>query len=84
MSHLYTHTHTNTNTHTHTQTDSNFVIFWKNCKIKYMSNTGTRNIIPKKFLFFNENIRSKRDSGQIERNRLKYLHYLNKMIENAR
>ena len=26
-----------------------------------------------------ENIRSNKDSGQIERNKLKYLHYLHKM-----
>ena len=35
-----------------------------------------------KFKFFNENVRSKKDSGQIERNKLKYFHHLNKMIEN--
>ena len=35
-----------------------------------------------KFKFFNENIRSNKDSGQIERNKLKYLHHLNKKIEN--
>ena len=34
-----------------------------------------------KFKFFNENIRSNKDSGQIERNKLKYLHYLNKLIK---
>ena len=33
------------------------------------------------FKFFNENIRSQKDSRQIERNKVKYLHYLNKMIE---
>ena len=30
--------------------------------------------------FFNENVRCKRDSWQIEKNQLKNLHYLNKMI----
>ena len=34
-----------------------------------------------KFKFFNENIRSNKDSEQIERNKLKYLHYLNKLIK---
>ena len=34
-----------------------------------------------KFKFFNENIRSNKDSKQIERNKLKYLHYLNKLIK---
>ena len=34
-----------------------------------------------KFTFFNENIRSNKDSEQIERNKLKYLHYLNKLIK---
>ena len=31
-----------------------------------------------------ENIRSNKDSGQIERNKLKYLHYLHKMIEKCK
>ena len=39
------------------------------------------NILVKTSKFFNENIRSNEDSGQIERNKLKYLNYLNKMIE---
>ena len=33
-------------------------------------NTGPRNFIQVKFKFFNENIRSKKDSGQIEGNKL--------------
>ena len=37
-----------------------------------------------KFKFFNENIRSNKDSGQNERNKPKYLHYLNKMIEKCK
>ena len=34
--------------------------------------------------FFIENIRSNKDSGQFERNKLKYLYYLNKMIEKCK
>ena len=34
-----------------------------------------------KFKFFNENIRSNKDSRQIERNKLTYLHYVSKSIE---
>ena len=37
-----------------------------------------------KFKIFNENIRPNKDSGQIERNKLKYLHYLNKVIEKCK
>ena len=33
---------------------------------------------------FNENIRPNKDSGQTERNKLKYLHYLNKWLKNSR
>ena len=37
-----------------------------------------------KIKLFNENVRSNEDSGQIERDKLKYLHYLNKMIEKCK
>ena len=33
---------------------------------------------------FNENNVSKKDTGQIEINKLKYLHYLSKMIEKCK
>ena len=58
--HIYTHTHT----HTHTERererernahkDLNFVIFWKDCKIKYTSNldsAGPRNLIHRNSCF---------------------------------
>ena len=32
-------------------------------------------------MFFNESIRSKKTSEKTEKNKLKYLHYLNKMTE---
>ena len=85
--HVYTNIHKRTQTYIHIHTDLNFAIFWKDRKIKYTcnwDNTGPRNLIQAKFEFFNENIRSKKDSGQIEGNKLKYLHYLNKMIEKCR
>ena len=84
---IHTHTHTHTHTYTYTHTDLNFAIFWKNRKIKYTShwdNTGPRKLIHAKFKLFNENIRSTKDSGQIKLHKLKYFHYLNEMIENAR
>ena len=34
-----------------------------------------------KFKFLNDNIKSNKDPGQIERNKLTYLQFLNKMIE---
>ena len=37
-----------------------------------------------KIMCFNENIRSNKDYGQIERKKLKYLHYLNKMIQKCK
>ena len=80
-------TNTYAHTHTHTHTDLNVAIFWKDCKIKYTSNlnnTGLRNLIHSKFKFFNENIRPYEDSGKIERNELKYLHYLNKINEKSK
>ena len=72
--HTHTYTHTHTHAHTHTHTDLNFAIFWKDHEIKYTSNwdnTGSQNLIHKKFKFLNENFRSNKDSIQIERNKLK-------------
>ena len=75
LPHLCIHTHTHTHTHTYIDTHK-YTSSW--------DNTGSQNLIQAKFQFFNENIRSNKDSGQTEKNKLKYLHYLNKMIENAR
>ena len=87
--HTYTYTYTYARTHTHTHTHANlkFAIFWNDRelhtqaitimvhKIQYM-----RNLI---FILKTSDLR--KHSGQIERNKLKYLHYLIKMItKNAR
>ena len=37
-----------------------------------------------KFKSFKENVRSNKDSGQIERDKVKYLNYLNKTIEKCK
>ena len=61
--------------------------FSKDRKTKNKSNCekpGPQNLIHVKFKFFNENVRSKKASGQIKRNKLKYLHYLKKWLKNAR
>ena len=89
--HINTHTHTHTQTHTHTHTHTHIhtqikilLFFWKDRESKYTNNwdnTGPRNLIQAKFKIFNENIRPNKDSGQIVRNKLTCLHYLNKMIE---
>ena len=63
------YTYINTRARTHTHTHTH---------------THTRTYIHAKFKFFYENIRSNKDSGQTERNKLKYFHYLNKMIENCK
>ena len=87
---LYTHTsiHTRTHTHTHTHTRTfKLCDFWTNHAIQYTSywdNTGLRNLMHSKFKFFNDNIKSKKDSGQIERNKVKHLHYLNKIIKKCK
>ena len=78
-----------TRTHTHTREHSHrlkvcYFLERSRSEIKYSSNydnPGPRNSIQAKFKFFNGNINSKKDPGQIERNKLTYLHYLNKMIE---
>ena len=62
------HLYIHTHTHTHTHTHKH-------------TNTQTRPLAHAQFKFINENIRSNKDSRQIDRNKLKYLHYLNKMIE---
>ena len=64
------HTYINKRTHarTHTYTHTHTHTHTHTCKIK----------------IFNENVRSNKDSGQTERNKLKYLHYLNKMIEKCK
>ena len=90
--HAHTHTHTYTythiHTHTHTHTHSHRFKF-------YNFSERSRNQIHEQLIqqwyakfnaikiqvFFNENIRSNKDSGQIERNELAYLHYQNKMTE---
>ena len=48
------------------------------------THTHTHTCTQAKFKFFNESIRSNKDSGQIERNKIKYLHYLNKMIKKCK
>ena len=45
------------------------------------AHTHTHTHAHEKFKFFNENIRSNKDSEQTERNELKNLHYLSKMIK---
>ena len=73
---MYTYTHTHTHTHTHT--DLNFANFRKDRKIKYTKfNT-------QKFMFFDENIRTKKTSGEIKRNKLKIFALSKKKTENAR
>ena len=77
------HTHTETQTHTHARKYSHRLKFfnflerlWK--QMSNWDNTGPQNLIQAKFKIFDENIRSNKDSGQIQRNKLTYLHYLNK------
>ena len=91
MSHLYTRairhtricTRTYTHTHTHTHTHRfDFAIFGKIAQLNIQAiKTILVRKIHAKFKFFNENMRSTRDWGQIKRNKLKYQHYLNTMIE---
>ena len=83
----YTHTQTHTHTHTHTNTHSHshshrlkLCIFLERSWKQIHEHTDPRNLIQVKFKIFNKNIRSNKDSGQIERKKLTYLHYLNKMI----
>ena len=65
----YIHTHTHTHTHAHTHNTHIYThIHTHKCKI----------------MSFNENIRSNKDYGQIERKKLKYLHYLNNMIQKCK
>ena len=74
--------HIYTNTHSHRRI---VAIFQKIVKLKTRVNKpGPQNLIHVKFKFFNENVRSKKASGQIKRNKLKYLLYLNKWLKNAR
>ena len=81
------HTHTRTHIHKHTHTDLNFAIFEKITK----SNTRTiETMLIREFKytqnssFFNESIRSNKDSWQIGRTKLKYLHVWTKWLKNAR
>ena len=85
--HTRTHSHRQTHTHTHTHTHSQKFKFWEFFgKLQNQICEQLRQYwsakFNAKFKFFNEN-RSKRDSGQTE-NQLKYLHYLNKMIEKCK
>ena len=88
--HTYTHIHIHTHIHTHTHTHTH------SHRFKYYNfSERSRNQIHEQLIqqwyakfnaskiqvFFNENIRSNKDSGQIERNELAYLHYQNKMTE---
>ena len=59
LSHLYIRAHTHTHAHTDTQTHPHTLT-----QIKILQFFG------KKFKFFSENIRSNKDSGQIEKNEL--------------
>ena len=61
LSDLYIHTHTRTHTHAHTDTQTHPHTL---TQIKILQFFG------KKFKFFSENIRSNKDSGQIEKNEL--------------
>ena len=65
LSHLYIHTHTpaHSGTHTHAHTDTQTHPHTLT-QIKILQFFG------KKFKFFSENIRSNKDSGQIEKNEL--------------
>ena len=82
--HIYTHTHTHTHTLTLTLTLTLTQIktlhFLERSRKQIHEHTDRRNLIQVKFKIFNKNIRSNKDSGQIERKKLTYLHYLNKMI----
>ena len=69
LSHLYTyvhtHTHTQTHTHTNTHTDLDFAIVWKDREIKkheQFRQCWSPKSNTQKFMFFNENIRSKKTS----------------------
>ena len=81
---IHTHTHTHIHTHTHTLTLTLTQIktshFLERSRKQIHEHTDRRNLIQVKFKIFNKNIRSNKDSGQIERKKLTYLHYLNKMI----
>ena len=81
--HADIHTHPNTHTHTHTHSHSHrlkLCIFLERSRKQIHEHTDPRNLIQVKFKIFNKNIRSNKDSGQIERKKLTHLHYLNKMI----
>ena len=75
----------NFHTHTHTFTQIKLLQFFRKIAKSNTREIKTilvpQNLIHVKFKFFNENIRSNKNSEQTERNKLKYLHYLNKMIE---
>ena len=77
---MHTHRHKDTQTHRHTDRDRDTDTD-TDTHIHTQARTHART---SKIKFFNENIRSNKDSGQIERNKLKYLHYLNKMIEKCK
>ena len=81
----HTHTHTQRERHTHSHTHSHrfkFCDFLE--RLRNQIHVQLRQYWSAKFKFFNENIRSNMDSGQTERRKLKYLHYLNKMIEKCK
>ena len=63
--HTHTQTHTHTHTHTNTHTDLDFAIFWKDREIKkheQLRQCWSQKSNTQKFMFFNENIRSKKTS----------------------
>ena len=74
--HIYTHARARAKKESHTHTDFNVIIFGK--IVKLTTRAVVTNLIHAKFKFFSEKIKAKKASGQIKRNKLKYLHYLKK------
>ena len=82
--HIHTHTHTYTHTHSHSHRFKfyNFLERSRNQIYEQLIQQWSAKFNASKIqVFLNENIRSNKDSGQIERNELAYLHYQNKMAE---
>ena len=74
-------THKDTHADTRTLTQIKSLLFFGKIAKRNQILKQLRQSWSAKFKFFNGNINSKKDPGQIERNKLTYLHYLNKMIE---